>query len=117
MSNQGLILHLQRLSTEDGPGIRTTVFFKGCPLRYAWYHKPESIASKPQVHWLENRCIDCGTCVEACPTGCLSETPKGIEIDRQRCRACGICTRACPANALELLGQKSDVQPLIQELL
>ena len=68
---QGTILHLQRLSTEDGPGIRTTVFFKGCPLHCAWCHNPESIPLEQQVQWLENRCIGCLTCLEACPQGAL----------------------------------------------
>ena len=87
MEPTGIILHTQRLSTEDGPGIRTTVFFKGCPLRCAWCHNPESISLKPQVQWLENRCIGCHTCLETCRDGCLSNSGDGIVIDRQRCQA------------------------------
>ncbi len=111
---QGLILHPQRLSTEDGPGIRTTVFFKGCPLHCAWCHNPESLAYKPQVQWLENRCIDCRTCLEACPHGCLAKNGSGqVVIDRRRCDGCGDCTRACPSNALELLGRHTTVPELL----
>lgn len=114
---QGRILHLQKLSTEDGPGIRTTVFFKGCPLRCAWCHNPESISPRPEVQWLETRCIGCQTCLGACPTGCLQATPQGVHIDRERCTGCGLCTEACPGGALELLGRTVTVDGLVDELL
>ncbi len=114
---EATILHLQRLSTEDGPGIRTTVFFKGCPLACAWCHNPESISPNPQVHWIENRCIDCETCIETCPNGCLSMQPEGIVIDRERCEGCGECAEACPGNALELLGRRIDIDELFNELI
>lgn len=113
---QALILHLQRLSTEDGPGIRTTIFFKGCPLQCEWCHNPESINPKPQMHWLETRCIGCQTCIEICPHGCLSMTDNGIKIDRDRCDGCGICANACPANAMERLGTEIALQALYDEL-
>ncbi len=113
---QGTILHLQRLSTEDGPGIRTTVFFKGCPLRCAWCHNPESLSPDPQVQWLENRCIGCHTCLKTCPNGCLSDSGHGILIDRQRCQGCGTCAAECPSNALELLGKRVGVEELLAEM-
>jgi pyruvate formate lyase activating enzyme len=112
-----LILHLQRLSTEDGPGLRTTVFFKGCPLRCGWCHNPESLAPAPQVQWLENRCIDCGTCLPACPHGCLTKTAEGVIIDRARCEGCGTCAEACPAGAMELLGTRVSLEKLASEVL
>lgn len=114
---RGMILHLQRLSTEDGPGIRTTVFFKGCPLCCTWCHNPESISIKPQVQWLEMRCIGCNTCLKTCPDSCLTKTEAGIVIDRQHCQACGKCAEACPANAMELLGKEVTVDELVPELL
>jgi pyruvate formate lyase activating enzyme len=114
---QGTILHLQRLSTEDGPGIRTTVFFKGCPLRCAWCHNPESISPHPQVQWLENRCIGCRSCLIACPQGALHLNGNGLVRDRVVCQVCGACVEICPANAHEMLGQRVTAGALVQELL
>ncbi len=113
----GLILHLQRLSTEDGPGLRTTVFFKGCPLRCQWCHNPESLSPKPQVQWLEQRCIGCNTCLGVCPNGSLTRTEQGIAIERERCTGCGACARECPANAMELLGVRANAAELFDELI
>src|SRR5512136_1831084 len=117
MSLTGRILHIQRLSTEDGPGIRTTVFFKGCPLHCTWCHNPESISVKPQMQWLESRCIGCGICLEACSRGCLARGKDGIERDRAVCAACGKCAEACPAGAQEMLGREWDLAELLKELL
>ena len=72
---QGTVLEIQRMSTEDGPGIRTTVFFKGCSLKCSWCHNPESIQPDAQIHWLAVRCIGCHTCLEVCPRGALSFDP------------------------------------------
>ncbi len=116
-SERGRILHLQRLSTEDGPGIRTTVFFKGCPLACAWCHNPESISAHFQVQWLENRCIGCNSCLKACPNGGLSRDARGVHINREICTGCGECVLACPANALEQLGSLASVDELVSELL
>jgi pyruvate formate lyase activating enzyme len=113
----GLLLHLQRLSTEDGPGLRTTVFFKGCPLHCAWCHNPESLSSVMQTQWFSVRCIGCLTCVQTCSNGCLSMTADGLTIDREKCQACGKCARACPSGALEALGSKMSVDEVITELL
>jgi len=115
--SHGLILHLQRFSTEDGPGIRTTVFFKGCPLSCLWCHNPESISMEPQIQWLENRCISCSTCIKTCPQHCLTKTEQGIVIDRELCTDCGDCAKACPANAMELLGKTVSVHELFEELI
>lgn len=113
---QGTILEIIRMSTEDGPGLRTTVFFKGCSLSCRWCHNPESISMKPQIQWLESSCIACGICVETCEEKALEKTGKGIIINRTLCNGCGLCTGECPTTAMELLGKKWNVQDLADEL-
>lgn len=113
----GLILNTQRLSTEDGPGIRSTVFFKGCPLRCTWCHNPESISSRIQTQWFQVRCLGCQSCIAACPNGCLSMDDKVLMIDRESCQACGKCAEACPPGALEIIGKSIQVEDLLAELL
>ncbi len=112
----GLILHVQRLSTEDGPGIRSTVFFKRCPLSCRWCHNPESISGQPQLQWYATRCMGCHSCEKACPTRCISFGPTGFLLDRARCDGCGACVEECPTNALELLGRRVSVPALVEEL-
>lgn len=114
---KGTILEIVRMSTEDGPGIRTTVFFKGCPLRCAWCHNPESISPKPQLWWVGSRCIGCKTCLSICREGALRLTETGMIIDRDRCIGCGDCARECPGTALELKGENWSVADLVTEVL
>ena len=116
-NTNGLVLEIQRMSTEDGPGLRTTVFFKGCTLACTWCHNPESISPHPQVHWVDARCIACETCLDTCPRGALSLTPEGIIIERRLCDGCGACVEACPSTALEQLGQKWTLAGLVHEVL
>jgi len=113
---KGIILEIIRMSTEDGPGIRTTVFFKGCSLHCAWCHNPESISPRPEIQWMKATCIDCGICLTACAENALAGTPRGIVIDRSVCRGCGLCTDQCPTTAMEMLGRQWDVRGLVREL-
>jgi pyruvate formate lyase activating enzyme len=110
------ILEIQRMSTEDGPGLRTTIFFKGCSLKCQWCHNPESISAQPQVHWIGNRCIGCKTCLDVCPQNALAFTPAGNTVDRSKCNGCGICAEECPSTALELLGRSWRLEDLYAEV-
>lgn len=111
------VLEIQRMSTEDGPGIRTTVFFKGCTLKCRWCHNPESISPHPQIHWMANQCIGCKTCLTLCPEGALAFTEKANQIDRNRCTGCGLCVQECPAAALALWGETWDLDDLFAEVI
>jgi pyruvate formate lyase activating enzyme len=111
-----LVFALQRYSIHDGPGIRTTVFFKGCPLSCWWCHNPESQGREPFVHYDPERCLGCAECVGACPEGALAKTDEGIHLDRDRCLAHGSCAAACPAEARCVVGRRVTVDELLVEL-
>ena len=112
----GRLFSLQRFSTDDGPGIRTTAFFKGCPLRCPWCHNPEGLSLAADLMWYDARCIGARRCVEACPAGALELTPGGMRIDRLRCTRCGECPAACPSGALEWIGRDWEAAALAAEL-
>ena len=96
------VLDIQRLSTEDGPGLRTTTFVKGCPLKCAWCHNPESIQPKEQMIWLENHCIGCRLCEKNCPNEAIKVVNNCAVIDYDKCDGCGKCAEACKRGCIEL---------------
>lgn len=113
----GTVFDIQKFSIHDGPGIRTTVFLKGCPLRCAWCHNPESQESAPEISFVPEKCIGCMACVRACPSGCHVVDTGGHVYARDRCERCGACTVECYARALELIGEKMSVAGVLEEVL
>lgn len=116
MQPTGIIFDIKKFAIHDGPGIRTTVFLKGCPLRCAWCHNPESQDPSPVLAQFPRNCIGCLKCLQNCPQGALSKGPEKIEIDRDKCVACGACARECYAEALVLHGRQVTVDEVIAEV-
>jgi len=108
------IFDIKPYSINDGPGIRITLFLKGCPLHCAWCHNPESHSSQVQKMYSKSKCIGCGTCVEKCPEKALTLTPEGIVTDFTRCNLCGICADVCPAKAMEMSGRPATVEEIMK---
>ena len=112
-----LTIDVSHGTTHDGPGMRTTVFVKGCSLRCRWCQNPESIGARNEPWWDARSCIGCLSCRDACPTGALSFTDKGLSINRSVCRACLSCCEACPAEALSPEAQRYTMDALLREVL
>ena len=117
MDKKALILNIQRMSTEDGPGIRTTVFFKGCSLACAWCHNPESISHFKEIQWIETKCIGCKTCINNCVNDSLIMNETGIRIDREKCIRCLKCADSCPTLAIEVKGEEWSLENLVAEVI
>ncbi len=105
-SKKGIVFNIQRYSIHDGPGIRTSVFLKGCFLRCIWCQNPESQAIKPELFFFTEKCTGCGTCVAACPTNAIRIIEKKSVTDRNACKGSGQCVQACPGEARSLMGRE-----------
>lgn len=111
-----LIFDIKRFALNDGPGIRTTLFLKGCPLRCVWCHNPEGQRPEAQRLYTKKKCIGCGTCVSVCPQGALQLTPDGIRPTSEACLLCGACADACPTTALTMSGRTWTMDELMAEV-
>ncbi len=113
----GLVFNIQRYSVHDGPGIRTTVFLKGCPLCCSWCHNPESMSPRREIAVNQDRCAACGECRQACP---LAEAASGVgplPVRNEACALCEACADACPAGARQIVGREMAVQDVLREIL
>ncbi|HUX57657.1 MAG TPA: glycyl-radical enzyme activating protein [Bacteroidales bacterium] len=119
LDTEGIIFKIKRFAVHDGPGIRTTVFLKGCPLSCIWCHSPEGITPQISVWYNCNFCITCSKCIRSCPEGALlliNETNPIITIDRTLCKVSGECVKVCPTNALQLTGSITTASEIIKEI-
>ncbi|WP_243343543.1 glycyl-radical enzyme activating protein [Anaerococcus sp. AGMB09787] len=114
-SQKGIVFDIQKYSIHDGPGIRTIVFLKGCPLRCIWCSNPESQNTKPEIMFRKNLCIHCGKCVSICLNNAIGPQNK-YWIDRKKCISCGECVNVCPSSALTLKGKEMTVEDVINEV-
>ncbi len=114
-SRTGIIFNIQRYALNDGPGIRTTVFLKGCPLRCRWCQNPESFHLRPEIGFRCERCLNCNVCLEACPKDAIVSGDV-YRVDPSRCNACGACVDVCPAGALFAIGRRYTVAELVSEV-
>ena len=114
---QGYVTNIQRFSIHDGPGIRTTVFLKGCNLRCFWCHNPETLKPKPELQLFFDRCIGCGECFKRCPNQCHVAVDGRREFVRELCASCGQCASTCYAEALVLVGKLMSVDEVVEEVL
>ena len=108
------IFNIQRYSIDDGPGVRSTVFFKGCPLTCLWCSNPESQSPEPEVSWRYTSCKHCGTCINACPEKAISAADSDVRIDSGLCKRCGKCVDACIHDALNMSGKPMTVEDVFK---
>ena len=113
---KGIIFDIKKYSIHDGPGIRTTVFFKGCSLRCWWCHNPEGLSIKGELILREEKCIGCHECMKVCPHDAISVSENGLVTSREQCKSCGTCAAVCPTRAREMVGREMTVDEVMDEI-
>ncbi|MBS7250387.1 MAG: glycyl-radical enzyme activating protein [Candidatus Freyarchaeota archaeon] len=113
---EGMVFNIQKYSIHDGPGIRTTVFLKGCPLRCEWCANPESINPYPEIFFREEKCERCERCIGACPLKAIQMSEGGAQIDRTKCNLCMKCVEVCPTGAISQIGKKMTLEEIVKEV-
>jgi pyruvate formate lyase activating enzyme len=113
----GKVINIKRFAVHDGPGIRTTVFLKGCPLSCLWCHNPEGISDKPELAYIEKKCISCGECVRVCPSGAHIMVSNIHHFSRPRCIGCGKCADVCLGDALLFYGREMTAEEILEAVL
>lgn len=116
MDKRALISNIQRYAIHDGPGIRTTIFLKGCPLRCQWCSNPEAIKPYHEITVRDLSCIKCWRCIESCPVGAITKRNESREIDRDKCNLCGECAEVCTTGAIELVGKYMSGEEVLREI-
>ncbi|QJW45801.1 glycyl-radical enzyme activating protein [bacterium BFN5] len=112
----GTVFNIQKYSIHDGPGIRTTVFLKGCPLNCWWCHNPESLTARPEMVYLKNKCMGCGDCAQNCPQSAVTLVKQGLSRNETVCTWCETCINECPTGAIEKLGRSMTVAEVMEEI-
>ena len=110
-----VVLSIARMTVHNGPGIRTLILFKGCPLRCPWCSTPESQKCEPEIAVRPDHCIHCGRCTDVCPTNAIGSADETMSLNRYLCNSCGKCTDVCPSEAILLLGKEMTVRRLCEE--
>lgn len=113
---KGIVFNVQRYSINDGPGIRTVVFLKGCSMKCLWCENPESIEPKPQLAFYKNKCINCGSCTNVCSEIAIDNAQQ-VMIKWSRCNNCGKCAKICPAKALNMIGEEMTIEEVLETVI
>ncbi len=113
---KGTVFDIKQFAVHDGPGIRTTIFFKGCPLNCWWCHNPEGLSSEIEIFYYSSRCMNCENCVKVCPAEAIVKKEHGILLLRERCTMCGKCVETCPTGSLQMVGSIVTAETMIKEI-
>jgi len=113
---KGYVFDIKKCAMDDGPGIRTTIFLKGCHLRCWWCHNPEGQALRPELMYKRQRCTGCGECIKSCPKEAISFVAEEVSINRKHCNLCGKCSQRCPTAALMIIGKEMNVEEIMKEM-